>query len=485
MLAAATVAPATRRAVYPIDVNSQGLPANSPALNPPSISGNSRFVAFSTTATDVSPLDERPNTDVFVRDVGRRTTVLISRSHTGDASANGDSFGQVLSRDGRAVAFMSEASDLVEGDTNDADDVFVSDLDGRDVRLVSLNAARTGPGDGPSYGPVSISADGRSVAFRSEARDLVADLDDATVGLYLHDLRRQRTTRLGDADVNPPSKELGTLRVSFSRNGRYVAFATIAAEGFPANPRGVPDVFVRDLEAGTTALVSVAFDGSGAGDGQSVAPSISEDGRSVAFFSHATNLVAHDGNGAPDVFLRDLRRGRTVLVSANASGSGAGDGDSYIMATGAAAVSRNGRYVAFASTATNLVRGGGFDGTMNVFLRDVQRGRTVLVSARPDGRPGDRWSAGPSIDRTGRFVTFDSDAREFLPSAEILNRGTYVRDVKSAVTWSLTGSVEFGSDSVEIAWNGRRAVYMWGGRIRCADVRPATNIVRIIYRPPR
>src|SRR6266446_5992680 len=209
------------------------------------------------------------------------------------AGGNSDSAGSVISADGRFVLFLSSANNLV---TNDASgrflDVLLRNRTNNTTTLVSVSLNGTGGGNGHSVSPV-ISADGRYVAFESEAANLVAN------------------------DTN-----------------------------------GVSDVFVRDLQSGTTTMLSVNSSGAGAGNGASTSPLISADGRYVAFVSSASDLVANDTNAALDVFVRDLQSGTTTLASVRADGSTGGNGDSD-----SPALTPDGRWLGFSSKATNLVAG--------------------------------------------------------------------------------------------------------------------------------
>ena len=181
-------------------------------------------------------------------------------------------------------------------------------------------------------------------------------------------------------------------------------------------------MFVRDLRSGTTRRVSLASDGTQAND-FSENPAISADGRYVAFDSVASNLVPGDTNQPSDVFVRDLRSGTTRLVSLAMNGAQANDSSDY------PAISADGRYVAFRSFATNLVPGG-TNGSEDVFVRDLRSGTTRRVSVAPGGRQANGESFTPAISADGRYVAFDSSASNLVPGDTNHASDVFVRDLR-------------------------------------------------------
>jgi Tol biopolymer transport system component len=174
------------------------------------------------------------------------------------------------------------------------------------------------------------------------------------------------------------------------------------------------DTFVRDLQTGTTTLVSVNRFETGSGNGNSGHQGMSADGRFVAFASRASDLIANDTNGTTfDVFVRDLQMGTTALVSVNGFGTGSGNGLSL-----PAAISAEGRFVAFVSEASNLTADG-VSGS-NVFVRDLKMGTTSLVSVNRSGNgSGNGSSDGPAISADGGFVVFASRATDLVTTNDI------------------------------------------------------------------
>jgi Tol biopolymer transport system component len=205
-------------------------------------------------------------------------------------------------------------------------------------------------------------------------------------------------------------------------------------------------VIVRDLRLGTTTLVSVNRFGTAPGNGFSSHPQISAGGRFVAFDSYANDLVANDNIGTSDVFIRDLQLGTTTLVSVNRFGTGSGNGDS-----GWPVISPDGRFVAFQSSATDLVAAFDTNGHSNdVFVRDLQLGTTTLVSVNRVGTgSGNDFSVAPWITPDGRFVAFSSSATDLVAVFDTNGLGgidLFVRDLQLGTTTLVTVN-RFGTAS--------------------------------------
>ncbi|MEK6328463.1 MAG: hypothetical protein AABM66_13210, partial [Actinomycetota bacterium] len=227
------------------------------------------------------------------------------------------------------------------------------------------------PGDS-SNSPGSISATGRFVAFSSAHSNLVAGDGNYWDDVFVHDRKRGKTTRVSVSSAGAvPNSD--SAFPSISANGRFVAFASLASNLVRGDTNHRGDVFVRDLKRGKTTRVSVNSAGAEANDGSIWLPAISDNGRVVAFYSRSTNLVPNDHNGLADFFVRDLKRGETTRVSVSSSGAeqtpGIGNEELGIVP----ALSHNGRFVAFFSASPNLVRGDRNDRD-DIFVRDRKRG---------------------------------------------------------------------------------------------------------------
>jgi TolB protein len=359
----------------------------------PALSAGGRYVAFRSFARNLSRADRKGPPgyairDVFLRDLKANRTMLVSRQSAsgGGAGANGDSQNPAVSADGRYVAFESHANNLSRLDNNRQVNVFVRDLKAHRTILVSRQSSSDGAAgaDGSSFAP-ALSADGRYVAFVSAAPNLSGVDDNRARNVFVRDLHTNETVLVsrqsvvdGGAVANGDS-----YRAALSADGRYVAFKSDARNLSGADDDNAADVFVRDMHTHTVVLVSrqSASDGGAGADRDSFYPAVSADGRYVAFQSDADNLSKDDNDSVADVYLRDLKTDRTILVSRQsaAEGGAAGDRDSKVPSPSA-----HGRYVAFWSYARNLSRvdcGGEIgDPIADVFVRDLKTNRTTLAS---------------------------------------------------------------------------------------------------------
>ncbi len=385
-----------------ISVGSDGMEPNG-ASTGAAISADGRYVAFVSAASNLVADDNNGHADVFVYDRQTGATELASVDSAGNP-ANGDSDNPRTSANGRYVAFVSSADNLVAADANGHSDVFVHDRQTGATQLVSPGAAHN-QANGESDAP-AISADGRYVAFVSTADNLVAADANGHSDVFVHD-RQTGATQL----VSPGTAHNGANGESrapaISADGRYVAFVSTADNLVAADTNGRADVFVYDRQTGATELVSVDSAGNQADDA-SDAPAISADGRLIAFESRARNLVPRDANRDQDIFVRDRHAGATELVTVNSAGNQASSGGD------APAISADGRFVAFHAGASNLVPADN-NRFQDVFVHDRQTGATQQVSVDNDGNQGNDHSGLPAISGDGRFVTFWSWATNLMP----------------------------------------------------------------------
>jgi len=331
------------------------------------------------------------------------TTTRVSVASDG-TQGNGWSGYPSPSADGRYVAFHSWASNLVPGDTNGYLDVFVHDrATGQTTRVsVASDGAQLN-----SYSEYpSLSADGRYVAFDSWANTPVSGDTNGTWDVFVHDRTTGQTTRVSVATDGGQANG-NSYYPSLSADGRHVAFSSFASNLVSGDTNGQVDVFVHDRGTGRTTRVSVATDGA-QGNGFSYSPSLSADGRYAAFASSASNLAPDDTNGFADAFVHDRVTAQTTRVSLATDGA-QGNGDSY-----GHPISADGRYVAFDSLASNLVSGD-TNGLEDVFVHDRGTGQTARVSVASDGTQGNSWSYLPSLSADGRYVGFMSNASNLVP----------------------------------------------------------------------
>ncbi len=426
-----------------VSVSSDGTEGNFRSMEP-AMSATGRFIAFTSEATNLVLEDANgTTTDVFVHDTLTGATTLVSIASDG-TQGDDSSMSPSVSADGRFVAFSSRASNLVVGDAvlctppntepYTCSAVFVHDRQTGETTRVSVATDGT-PADGDSESP-ALSADGRFVVFSSGASNLVAG--DTTVcvsplgaphncvDVFVHDRQTGETVRVSVASDGTPGNGNSASPV-VSADGRFVAFTSDATNLVPGDTNLCPrfsdmvpcyDVFVHDRQTGETTRVSVAGDGA-QGDSHAGSSAISADGRFVSFSSYASNLVAGDTNvcsvfgslvqSCSDVFVHDRQTGATTRVSIASDGTQADEGGLY------PALSADGRFVAFMSSATNLIPSDA-NYPDHMYVHDRQTRTTTRVSIASDGSAGNSGSILlPAISATGRYVAFQSYASNLVP----------------------------------------------------------------------
>jgi hypothetical protein len=399
-----------------VSVASDGTQGDDGSGNP-SISANGRFIAFTSTSTNLVYGDTNGYPDIFVRDLQTGQTARISVATDG-TQGNERSNWPAISADGRFVSFRSEATNLVYNDTNGKADVFVHDrLTGQTTRVSVASDGTQGNG---WSGTSSISADGRFVAFHSAASNLAPGDTNGYEDIFVHDRQTGETTRVSVAS-NGSQTNNHSSSPSISADGWYVTFYSAASNLVSGDTNGKWDIFVHDRQTGETTRVSVASNGSQANN-PSYGPSISADGRFVSFISGASNLVSWDTNGTWDIFVHDRLTGQTTRVSVASDGTQGNEESSY------SSISDDGRFVAFRSAASNLVAGD-TNGKADMFVHDRQTGETTRVSVASDGTQGNGHTGnGSSISSTGQFVAFVSGSTNLVPEDTNGMYDVFVRD---------------------------------------------------------
>lgn len=376
-----------------------------------------RYVVFSSVSSNLSPLADGSSQQIYVRDRVAGTTILLSVNGAGVAG-NSHSYAPVITPSGRFVAFWSNATNLVADDGNNAYDVFLVDRDpdgngvfdeGNDsLELVSV-ALGGGPGNSSSQRP-SISDDGSRVAFLSFASDLVESDTNGHWDAFVRDRAKGVTLLVSVADDGTQGDQDTEDPCRISGDGSTVAFAS-DARNLVTIRVSARSCFVREIDAGHTELVSVNGAGAPAND-ISHDPSISSDGRLIAFVSQGRNLDPLDTRDAPDVFVRDRVLGTTTLQSVKSNGDAVNGIDIGFM-------SADGSRVAFDSTLADVVPND-FNFQNDLFVRDVATQTTLCASVNCMGIPAGGIQGGVSyaafgLSTDGRFAVFADDSVDLAP----------------------------------------------------------------------
>ena len=362
------------------------------------VSADGRFVVFWSGASNLVAGDTNGAEEIFLRDCQTGETSRISVSSSGAQADNG-SYYPAISSDGRFIAFMSDATNLVSGDTNGFTDIFLRDRQTGITTRVSISSSGT-QADNISDSYVSISGDGRFIAFNSDATNLVNGDTNGVADVFVHDSQTGITERIS-LDTNKVQANAGSFNPSISADGRFVAFSSGATNLVSGDTNGNSDIFVRDRVMGVTTRISVNSSGVEADRGGHD-PSISGDGRYIAFSSVATNLLDEEPYGYDHVYVHDRQTGTTTLVSIE-------DGYQMVGWSTMPDISSDGRYIAFEFED----RGDGI-AFVAIYIHDRLTGTTTRVSG-PGGGSEDS-SFGPAISANGSYVTFSSFNSRLVPN---------------------------------------------------------------------
>lgn len=371
---------------------------------------------------------------------------------SGGGQSNEASSRPAVSANGRYIAFSSDATNLVSGDINNVRDIFVHDRVTNSTQRVSI---RTGgeQANGPSFSP-AISDDGQVIAFYSLASNLVDGDTNGRADVFAHDRQTGQTSLMsvviGGAG-NGDSRD-----PDISGDGRYVVFSSSASNLIGGDTNQADDIFRWDRVGLLMERISVDSNEAEAND-YSRHPAVNGNGQRIVFTSDAGNLVAGDGNFTADIFLRDTATGTTSRVSIT-DGGGEANGTSWLPD-----ISGGGEHIVFVSLATNLVANDN-NGYADVFLRNTGTGRTHLISIATDGTQGNNPSEDPAVSADGRYVAFDSFASSLSPGTSLDLRKLFVRDrttntllLASISTTGLIGNA--GSWEAALASGGRYVAY--------------------------
>jgi hypothetical protein len=372
-------------------------------------------VVFVTDAVGLDPADKTGYRDVLLRDLVAGTTKLVS-VRTDGAQGNRASSNPRISGDGRFVAFESDASNLVDGDTNNATDVFLRDLAAGTTTRVSI-ASDGSEADGRST-LLAISSDGGRILFLSYADNLVAGDTNWFSDLFLRDVVAGTTQRVSTA-ADGSEADAGAWSGGMSRDGGVVVFDSWSDNLVSGDTNNASDAFVKDLATGVVVRASVDSNGGelshGLGYYTGYGSSISGDGALVLFSTNQPDLAPNDTNGVFDTFLRDLAAGTTSIVSVDSNGEvSAADN----VGTHPAGISSDGRFVLLGSDAFALAPNEGFRnyGYDDVYVRDRSLAMTTRQSDNPQGFAGDAASYVGAMTPDGVHVVFTSYATDLVAS---------------------------------------------------------------------
>ncbi|NPV58724.1 MAG: hypothetical protein HPY75_03550 [Actinobacteria bacterium] len=376
--------------------SASGEPANKASYSQAN-TPDGRYVVFASSASNLVAGDTNGKDDIFRKDMSTGSVVRCSTGSSGE-EANDNCSAPSISADGRYVAFHSKASNLVAGDGNGVDDVFLKDLVTGSVVRCSTDQLG-GEANGASQNP-SLSADGSRVAFESAASDLVAGDGNGVTDVFMKDVAGGAVTRIS-CDSGGSEGNNDSSHAAISADGKFVAFVSNASNLAAGDGNGTSDVFRKDTSTGAVEVCSATATGT-VGNGWSNTPSISADGRYVAFSSRASNLVTGDGNGASDVFRKDLQTGSILRCSTDSNGV-----EAYYESS-EPCISPDGRYVALCSVSALVW--GFYTGYREVYLKDTVTGKVKLCSSSESNSVARSSSPHPTVSLDGQYVFFYTDS---------------------------------------------------------------------------
>jgi len=384
-----------------VSVTTTALQANS-GSHYPSLSENGRYVAFWSEATNLVSGDTNSKDDIFLYDTLTKTTKLVSKATNGSLS-NDKSGAPSISSNGRYIAYFSQGTNLVPGDTNGYRDVFLYDNLGLNTTRISVNSSNI-QGNGISSSP-SISSDGRYISYWSEATNLVLNDTNAVRDVFLYDVSTKTTTRVS-VNKNGSQGNGNSHYPSISADGRYVSYWSSANNLVDGDTNNKDDIFLWDRQTNKTTRISLSNIGL-QGNGSSQDQAISGDGKYLVYTSLATNLVPGDTNTKSDIFLYDILNDSTTRISVDSKGLQANGNSS------SASISTNGRFVTYQSEATNLITGD-TNASADIFAYDILTKKTIRVSQNSSNQPANQLSSYPYISGDGSYVAYESSATNLV-----------------------------------------------------------------------
>ena len=429
--------PAAAQTTTIVDVGSGGILPNCPGAQTfcysvsPAITPDARYIAFQSTVPNLVAGPASSKDQIYVHDRESCSTTRISQTASGQA-ANGVSGSVAMSASGRIVAFESSATNLVSG--IGGVQIYAYDTITNTFELVSRSDAGV-PGDAAS-GAATISADGRWIAYVSQATNLVPGDTNAAHDVFLYD-RNLRVTQVVSRSLAGVLGDSLSNRPNISGNGRFITFDSLASNLDPAPTNNVYQSYLldRDLdgngifdEVGMTSLTRVSVNNAGqSANGSSTWAVATDDGLKVAFSSDANNLVPGDTNAKADIFIRHIGSGQTTRESVGPAGLQT-TAHTYFPLR----FSANGQYLTFNSTATQLAAG--LNGRAQIFRRDLLTGVNDVVSRGQNGQLATADNQYGIISADGQTVFFDSAAGGLVPGSSADSKvHIYARDFQTRI----------------------------------------------------
>ncbi|UCE90241.1 MAG: Ig-like domain-containing protein [Pseudomonadota bacterium] len=373
----------------------------------PAVGISGRLVGFHSLATNLVSNDTNGVADIFVKDSQNGGVERANTASDGAQSLAGDSLFAAASNTVTGdVVFESDASNLVANDVNGLRDIFVKDTVGGTIGRASVDAMG-GEANGASNN-AAISRDGTVVVFDSAASNLVANDNNGLRDIFWRDLTTNEI-RLVSVDAVGAQANGISLKPAVSDDGRFVVFESDANNLVGVDVNGLRDIFIKDMDNGAILLVSVSA-ANAQGNLASVDASISANGQLVAFTSAASNLVAGDVNGVTDIFVKNTVGGAISRANTTSAGLEAAGGGSS-----SAEISADGRYVAFVSSANNLVVKANL-AIADIYVKDTQTDAIERLSISALGVESNGQSDRPAMTTDGRYVVFESGATNLIPN---------------------------------------------------------------------
>lgn len=424
-----TLARMSGNTIEMVSVSTTGEQGNNHSESYPiAISADGSFIGFLSVASNLVMTDTNSGHDVFVRDRNLGTTEIISVDDEGNQTM-GYNFGSAhgFSNDNRLVVFSHWVGNIVPND-NGIDDVYVRDLETGTIERISESP--TGEPGNHNSGFPAIAGNGNMVTFATEAGNITGQANGFTQIVAVN-----RVTNLRTQVSVGILGELGngnSLFPAISQDGNLIVFVSNASNLLPKDSP-YPDIFLRDIAAGTTVVVTEGV--AKTANNYLFRPYIAEEGEYVLFASPAADLIKNDNNNTWDAFVYSVVDGTIERISTNSTNEEAN------AASFACGISADGRFVAFGSDATNLVQGD-TNGWNDIFVKDRLTNETVLLSYAYDGSPGNNHSGNCGLSADGRTIAFNSDSSNLVPVDVGMYRDVFARDLDLPAT--LTPSVTPG-----------------------------------------